>query len=285
MPKPTLSAFTLALILCASAPTAQTALDLPGLTEADTRFGTLTIIKTDIDGYDGKQLAFNRQPVAKIADAYVAIEAVLPAVDADYALISVANGGNGCPTSFAFVRTDANGVKASEVFGTCSEGVLDLRLTDTGIAADIASFDPAVEYETFTWDGRSFTTAKLYRTNDGASAAGAADDVTRWLGRYPPEPFADASERLRFGLIMSEDQVYELATRVTVGSENIESEGFVVGEGFDPTSGGDLAAIWGIRIADGAPFAVFRTTSEAPQFFGIAAEDLPSRVDDFLKAQ
>jgi len=99
------------------------------------------------------------------------------------------------------------------------------------------------------------------------------------------DPFQDAGERLRFQAIMSEDQVYDLAARVTVASEVSEAEGFVIGQGFDPSSGGDIAGMWGIRIADGAAFAIFRDTGTAPQLFGLPAPELPAVAAAYLAGE
>ena len=261
---------------------AQDAIEMPYLESAETRYGTLSVGAVNLDGFEAEQLFFNGAPVAGTADAYVDIQAVMPSGEDDMVLISVASGGNACPTLWAFARVNAAGIKVSEIFGTCSEGMLALDLVPGGMTATLASFEADVQTETFTWDGRSFSTSKVYYDNDGAVAAGPGEDVTRWLGRYPPEPFDDASERLRFMTIMSEDEVWELAARVGVGSEITEQEGFIVGEGFEGNSGGFVAAIWGIRIEDGAPFAVFRTDGEAPRFFGLSSEELPRRVDEFL---
>ena len=276
----TLSLFA---VLSAVSASAQGTLNLPGLTSADTRFGTLAIGTVDLDGMEGDQLLFDGQPVRDIADAYVAIEAVIPASDADYVLVSVAGGGNACPTLFRFLKLTAQGAIASDVVGTCSEGVLDLRLTETGIEADIASFDPSLEYETFGFDGATVTATAVKRTTEGVMAAGAGEEATRWLGEHPATPFDEASERLRFQTIMTEEQVYELVARVTVASVAFESDGFVVGEGFDPAAGGDVAGMWGIRISDGAPFAIFKDRGQPGVVFGMGEEDLPTAAVLFLQ--
>ena len=42
---------------------AETVLDLPYLQSAETRFGTLSVGPVQLDGYDGKQLLLDGQPI------------------------------------------------------------------------------------------------------------------------------------------------------------------------------------------------------------------------------
>jgi hypothetical protein len=279
----TKSTLIAALALCLAAPTFAEPVELTSAESAETRFGTLSVVASDFDGIDGQQVQLNGTDIAGLEDVYAGIEGVWPSGDADYALVSLAGGGNACPVFYRFLKLTAQGATASDVVGTCSEGVLDLRLTETGIEADIASFDPSLEYETFAWDGAVVTATAVKRTTEGVTAAGGGDQATRWLGEHPATPFDEAAERLRFQTIMTEEQVYDLVARVTVASETYESDGFVVGDGFDPAAGGDISGMWGIRISDGAPFAIFRDTGQPNVIFGMGEEDLPTAAVLFLQ--
>ena len=219
-------------------------------------------------------------------DRIVDVRAVAPRPDGDagdWVLVSMENGGNGCPMMWAFVNVTPDGATASEPFGTCSESVMNPRTTDNGsLEFDMPSFQPEEEVVVYTYDGYHVSEMVVPRSNDGAVAAGAGDDVTRWIGRHATEPFEDAGERLRFATIMSEAQVYELAERVEVGNVVTEVDGWVIGEGFDPKAGGDITGMWGIRIADGMPFAVFRDTGLGPLGFIANEEALPRMAEDFM---
>jgi hypothetical protein len=172
---------------------------------------------------------------------------------------------------------------ATDPFGTCSEAVLNPRTTDDGqVALDMTSYIEGEDYATYTYNGSSVSELIVRYNNDGATAAGAGDDVNRWSGGHPAAPFEDAGERLRFETIMSADQVLSLAARVVVGSDTITQDGFVIGQGFDPASGGDIAAMWAIRIADGAPLAIFMDTGQAPLAFGMSVDEWPVAAIDFM---
>lgn len=259
--------------------------DLPFLAPAETRYGTLTIGTTAVEWGEAQQVLLDGVPVAGLVDRFVDVRAVAPRPDGDagdWVLISLANGGNGCPMMWAFVSVTAAGATATAPFGTCSEAVLNPRTTEEGfLALDIPSLLPEEEFVTFTYDGVSVSEIVVKRSNDGAVPAGAGNEVTRWIGAHPTDPFAEAGERLRFGQWMTEDEVYELAERVTVGSEVYEAEGWVIGEGFDPKAGGDIAGIWAIRISDGAVLAVFRDTGSSPRSFGDMALAWPQAMTDF----
>jgi hypothetical protein len=256
-------------------------LDLPYLKEATSQHGALTIIPADLDGFPGHQLALNGTAVEGTQDAFVDIVQVIAkpgAADVDLVLLAVASGGNACPTLWQWVEVGAAGPQPQDAFGTCSEGLLDLRTEGDSVVIDMASFDPAVQKVSYAYAGGSVIETIVPFSDEGAVAAGAGDQATRWVGRHPMMPFEDAGERLRFKAIMTEEQVFELAGRVTVASEAYEADGFVIGEGFDPNSGGDVAGLWGIRVTDGAPFAIFRTTGEEPQVFGLSDVDMPGAI-------
>ncbi len=260
--------------------------ELPYLEPITSRFGTLSIADTQVEYGDAQQLMLNGVAVGGIVDRFVSIRALLPHPDgepADWVLVSMANGGNGCPMMWAFVAVKADGANATKPFGTCSEGVLNPRTTeDAQVALDMTSFLEGEDYATYTYDGATVTEIIVPYNNDGATTAGPGADVTRWSGGHPAAPFEDASERLRFEAIMSPDQVLNLAARVVVGSDTFTADGWVIGQGFDPASGGDIAALWAIRIADGAPLAIFIDTGLAPLGFGIPEDGWPQAVVDVL---
>ena len=279
-----MKAFLAALMLTAPPSVAQ---ELPYLTPAETRYGTITIGTTEVDWGTAQQALLDGAPIAGLVDRFVGVRAVAlrPDGDAgDWVLVSLANGGNGCPMMWAFISVTPEGATATEPFGTCSEGVMNPRTTDEGfLAFDMPSFLPDEEFVTYTYDGNAVLEMVVKRSNDGAVAAGAGDDVTRWIGKHPTDPFAEASERLRFGAWMSEDEVYELAERVGVGSEVYAVDGWVIGEGFDPTAGGDIAGLWAIRVSDGAVLALFRDTGTSPRSFGDMRLAWPQAMTDFAK--
>jgi hypothetical protein len=263
--------------------------DFPEIRDGVTRYGPVTVGATTLEGGEAQQLLINGAPVAGTIDRYIDIRAILPRPDGgagDWVLISMANGGNGCPMMWAFVSVTPTAATATAPFGTCSEGGTNPRTVDgRAVAFDLASFQPEEAFVTYTYDGRAVSEVVVKRSNDGAVAAGGGDDATRWIGQHPTAPFAEASERLRFATIMSEEQVYELAERVGVGDVVIAVDGFVVGQGFDPKAGGDIAAMWGIRISDGLPFAIFRDAGLAPLGFvedEDAADGLPQIAEDYL---
>jgi hypothetical protein len=274
----------LAALLILVAPPAK-ADELPYLAPAETRYGQLTIGKTEVDWGEAQQLLLDGSPISGLVDRFLDVRAIAPRPDGDvgdWVLVSMANGGNGCPMMWAFVSVTPDGATATDSFGTCSEAVLNPRTTEEGfLALDIPSLLPEEEFVTFTYDGVSVSEIVVKRSNDRAVPAGAGDDVTRWIGANPTDPFADAGERLRFGAWMTEDEVYELAERVGVGSAVYEAEGWVIGEGFDPKAGGDIAGLWAIRIADGAVLALFRDTGSSPRSHGDMSLAWPQAMTDF----
>ena len=276
---------TLALVLLTTPAFAD---ELPYLDDGTTRFGTLTIADADTADGPAQSLVLNDIPIDGLTDRFLGIRAILPrpdGADADWALISLANGGNGCPMLWAFVEITAESASPTAPFGTCSESTQNPRTEGETIALDMDSFDPAFAHFTYTFDGRTVTETPVAQTTEGATIAGAGDDVTRWIGQHPASPFDDAGEWLRFQQIMTGEQVYELASRVEVADVTTETDGWVIGQGFDPASGGDITAMWGIRIADGTPFAIFIDPGLAPLAFVVDEDMLPQIADDYMEGK
>jgi hypothetical protein len=62
--------------------------------------------------------------VIELVGGLVALRVVLPRIDGDAGLpsmVSLANGGNGCPKIWASVMVDDAGASAASPFGACSE--------------------------------------------------------------------------------------------------------------------------------------------------------------------
>lgn len=139
--------------------------NLPYLDEAQVAGGTLTVAPYAFeDGYPGQQLLFNDAPVG-MADAYVAIQAVIPRPEfeaEDLVLVTLAGGGNACPTLWAVIVTNAAGARASNSFGTCSEAILNPRLTmDARLAFDLAPVGEDQSWMTYTVDGTDIRETEL----------------------------------------------------------------------------------------------------------------------------
>jgi hypothetical protein len=129
----------------------------PYLESAKVAGGTLSVAPYVFeDGYQGQQLVFNGSAVG-LADTYVAIQAVIPRPEfngEDLVLVTLAGGGNACPTLWAIVVTSTAGAKASNSFGTCSEAILNPRLTESAfLAFDMAPVGQDQPWMTFTVDG------------------------------------------------------------------------------------------------------------------------------------
>ena len=138
--------------------------NLPYLTRAEVAGGLLWAEPSALSDRLVYELMFNGQPVG-LADAQVHIQAVIPRPEfegEDLVFVTVAGGGNACPTLWAIVVTSAAGARASEPFGTCSEAILNPRLTmDALVAFDMA---PVTDYQpwiTYTADGTDIRASDL----------------------------------------------------------------------------------------------------------------------------
>jgi hypothetical protein len=100
-------------------------------------------------------------------------------------------------------------------------------------------------------------------------------------GMLNTAPFSEASERLRFKQIMSDNELFELSKAVGVASASMRDGDHVIGTGIAPHMGGALGGAWAISISDGRPFAVIWQSDAPPRFFGGTLSDLPEQLRDF----
>jgi hypothetical protein len=161
----------LALLILSAVPAlAETPLEidlqtnLPYLDAAEVAGGTLSVAPYETADISGEQLMFNGTPVG-LADTYVAIQAIIPRPEfngEDLVFVTLAGGGNACPTLWAIVVTSAAGAKVSESFGTCSEAILNPRLTmDALVAFDMAPVGEGQPWMTYTADGADLWQSEL----------------------------------------------------------------------------------------------------------------------------
>jgi hypothetical protein len=206
----------IALITLAALPA--TAEEMLFLQPVQTRFGTLTVADTQAEWGDAEQVLLNGAPVQGTLDRFVDVRAVMPRPDgnaADWVLLSLSNGGNGCPMMWTFMELTAQGGQVSDRFGTCSEAEEDyLRTTGRSVGLYLPFLEEGVGFATFYYEGQKATKFATLYDNVSVLVAGAGLDVTRWSGGHPAAPFKNASERNRFATIPSPDQAQNLAARV-----------------------------------------------------------------------
>ena len=138
--------------------------NLPYLERAEVAGGSLWLEPYTTDVISGWQLVFNGKAVG-LADTYVHIQGVVPRPEfdgEDLVFVTLAGGGNACPILWAIVVTSAAGAKASNSFGTCSEAILNPRLTmDALVAFDMAPVAEDQPWMTYTVDGTNIWQSEL----------------------------------------------------------------------------------------------------------------------------
>jgi len=131
--------------------------DLPYLDRATVAGGAVWTEWTILADIDGQQLVFNGAPVPGLADIHVHVQAVTPRPGTegeDIVFVTLAGGGNACPTLWAIVFTSAQGAQATRRFGTCSEAIVNPRLSKEGLLAfDMAPIAEGKPWMTYTVDG------------------------------------------------------------------------------------------------------------------------------------
>lgn len=188
----------------------------------------------------------------------------------DYVLVSDHAGGNACDPPIRLLRISQSGALVGPHVGGCVYPMaLDVRLFPGRIEVDTPHRDIGIDREVFSWDGAALQSRELAQ----APATTAPGDPRQWVGQHPFRIFEDPSERARFGEIMRDWQIEELATRIGPAHSTIERNGWVLGAGCMAHNCNSRRGVWGIRLADGLPAAAAMDLGLSARQFGIAAGD------------
>lgn len=236
----------------------------------DTRFGQMQVVggdETQQLWFEGEFLPLPTQSRYWIHGAYgLADEAF------DWVLVSHHHGGNSCGGAYHIIRASTDGLQISPEIGVCALPVLDVRVVRGMIEIDLIHMNVAIDRETFAFDGTTLTSVEDRQI--AQSAAGLGADITRWIDTHPNELFQDPTERARFGAIMTDADIENLATHVSVATGTFVRDGWVVGQGCFPHNCGNARGIWGIRMSDGLIAAAIMTAGGPFNVYGAA--DMPA---------
>jgi len=221
--------------------------------EFQTRHGLVHAV--DINQFE-QALAWNGQ-VLQVRDRWVNIAGAWALADSelDWVLVETNHGGNMCPSTFYLGRVDALGIALSQAFGECVAGaVQDLRLYPDRIEIDIPHPDIAVDFQTVAFDGNALTITEATPVlGDGTASL---SDPRQWIGQHPVVALRDANEQARFLAVMPEPFFRQMVGQMSgPGAPVFERDGWVMGSACMAHQCNAYAAMWGIRLADGAPAA------------------------------
>ena len=236
-----------------------------------TRFGLLQVERAS---QFEQVLSWNGQRLQGVNDYGLAIAGAwgLPDTQIDWVLIAANHGGNMCPGTWFLARVDPQGITVSDRFGECAAGrVNDVRVFADYIQIDIPHPDIAIDYQTIDYlGGDLYITLAEPVLGEGEAGQG---DPRRWLGQHPMAALRDPDEQARFLTIMSEDAFRLMVHQIGgPGGPTIQRDGWVLSAACMAHQCNAYAAIWGIRLADGAAAATLLEAGGRDQHFGLAAD-------------
>ena len=130
----------------------------------------------------------------------------------------------------------------------------DLRVYPDRVEIDIPHPDIAIDQQTVAFDGFALE-VRLDAPVLGEGNA-AQSDPRQWLGQHPIAPLRDANEQARFLGIMPEPFFRQMVAQIGgPGGGIFERDGWVMGSACMAHQCNAFAALWGIRLSDGAAAA------------------------------
>lgn len=204
--------------------------------------------------------------------------------DKDIVLASSWSGGGKCCTSYLFITLSAEGIIASDTFGTHAGAPYDFSITSDAISFRMHRGYPAnIDYLVGTFDGETISVQTVYEDDRTVAPAGAGPEVLRWVGQRPSALWEDGTERNRFRQIMSDHALNCLRTSTDgIASEFEESGGYVIASGMWPSQGGSRNGYIAIEVSTGAPFAAQMWGDEL-YIFAPQKQSLPNSLDEWIR--
>ena len=175
--------------------------------------------------------------------------------DIDWVLVSANHRRNMRPGTWYLGRVDRLGIALSDRFGDCAGSrVQAMRVYPDRIEIDIPHPDIAVDLQTVAFDGRSLRVT-LAQPILGEGQAGLSDP-RQWIGQHPVSPLRDPNEQARFLSIMPEEFFRRMVAQIGgPGAGAFERDGWILAAACMAHQCNTNAAVWGIRLSDGAAAA------------------------------
>lgn len=189
--------------------------------------------------------------------------------NSDYVIVSSNHSGNMCGgyVDWFLLRVTANDTAMSQPIGACTS-LTNVRVEEGVLLFDRAHPDLTISREVLAWDGATLTSELIPAPVE--APAGAGTDVTRWLGQYTYQMFADASERARLGQMMPAPEVQALSAHTGL-SDVMEQRGdWVFASGCMRHACNLEMGALGLRISDGAVAVALWSNGAPSRAYGLS---------------
>ena len=236
-----------------------------------TRFGLVEVV----GGENQRTIAVNGQVLPLEPNFSYNIHGAwgLADADQDWVFVQGDHGGTMCGPGLGVLRLSATAIEVMGTLEDCTGFPFQTRIYPDAIELDVYDTGLRVNYTTYLFDSAGASRLDVAGTFAAPVAAGPGADATRWIGTHPYVVFQDATERARFLTIMTEDQIYDLASRIGPADNVVQRGEWVLGAGCQAHACNLAAGVWGIRISDGVPAAAVLDEGAAPVAYGAAALD------------
>ena len=241
-------------------------------------FADLPIGRLEVVGPSGaRRLLWNGAPTG-VENWMVEINGVYtePGSDHFFVLLHSHHGGNGCFGAQMMLRIGPDGVRRTDIFGTCG-AIHDLRLSGGVFEMDQNDARLYVSHITFSYDGVTLTEREVAAPPPVDQGLGGGADVTRWLGTHPTRALNDPGEQARFLRIMDMATLDDLRIHVSVANEVERRGNWLFGAGCFPHVCNTSSGFWGLNVVTGAPVAMMFDDAAPSGIFG-APNDLADPV-------
>lgn len=198
------------------------------------------------------------------------------------ALISLPTGGNGCPNLYSWITLDAQGLRATDPFGTCSEQVDVVEKSDEDILVSMGRLNGAGKAG-FVFDGES-----IQETEVGLVSAGVSNprNAKSWAGKSA-NAVAVAAEMEPALLEIIDWQTLELLRSASsISSNAMEPDGqWYAATGCMPHRCNEHRAGVAISTEDGSILVATWSKETGGQLFGNPKSPVPNKLRALLSGR
>jgi hypothetical protein len=196
-------------------------------------------------------------------------------------LVTLSQGGNACPAQYVWLHTDADDVRVSETFGTCSD-TFEVSSDAETLTVTLPSLDATEGFVAFDYDGNQITERVV---GQEASISGPDAGAEPWIGQYPHDLFRASDWRGPLVALMGEE-AYARAGATIELSGPMEAEGdWVAGAGCVKIGCETVRGAVAIHRGDGRLLVALRTPEAGLEVYGDEPGELPPSVQDVIEAE
>ena len=193
-------------------------------------------------------------------------------------LVQLSSGGNACASLYSWLHTGTGDLRATDLFGTCSDQPRVSADAET-VTVEMASFADPGQTIAFVYDGRDITETPLGLSPSGSPPEGGA---LPWIGRAPYDLVTASDWRGPLVDLIGAGALGDLRHAIGLSSGMERDGNWVAGAGCRARMCDVSRAAIAIDVTDGRLLVAMWEAGSPPRLWGSAGGTVPAAILDVM---